>query len=443
MDNKYYLAVDIGASSGRHMLCHLEDHKMVLEEIYRFSNGMTEKNGHKVWDIRRLSDEIKEGMKRCAQLGKIPYSMGIDTWAVDYVLLDENDKVLGDAYAYRDVRTQAMDQEVYRYISEDELYQKTGIQKQIFNTIYQLMAVKVKAPEIMAKARDMLMIPDYFHFLLTGNKVQEYTNATTTQLVDPITKDWNREFIEKLGFPQEIFKEIKKPGYEVGELTAMTKQETNAVKQFLSKTDDIYRAAYGRRTNKYPRRCVFFGTSNEEEFLKDMTGNRRFWPVDVGVHPARKSVWNDLPDEVDQIWAEAVTAYRIGEPLYMQGKAEMLAKQAQESHQEMSEREGIIREFLSIDLPKDWSQRDLIQRRVFLNNDFGRPDDCEPRKYICAAEIWCECFEKDIAYLNKAGSREINDILSNIEGLEKMKTPHRFPIYGSQRGYILKSFEKS
>ena len=121
MDNKYYLAVDIGASSGRHMLCHLEDHKMVLEEIYRFSNGMTEKNGHKVWDIRRLSDEIKEGMKRCAQLGKIPYSMGIDTWAVDYVLLDENDKVLGDAYAYRDVRTQAMDQEVYRYISEDEL----------------------------------------------------------------------------------------------------------------------------------------------------------------------------------------------------------------------------------------------------------------------------------------------------------------------------------
>ena len=219
MDNKYYLAVDIGASSGRHMLCHLEDHKMVLEEIYRFSNGMTEKNGHKVWDIRRLSDEIKEGMKRCAQLGKIPYSMGIDTWAVDYVLLDENDKVLGDAYAYRDVRTQAMDQEVYRYISEDELYQKTGIQKQIFNTIYQLMAVKVKAPEIVAKARDMLMIPDYFHFLLTGNKVQEYTNATTTQLVDPITKDWNREFIEKLGFPQEIFKEIKKPGYEVGELT--------------------------------------------------------------------------------------------------------------------------------------------------------------------------------------------------------------------------------
>lgn len=225
MDTKYYLAVDIGASSGRHMLCHMEKHKMVLEEIYRFPNGMTEKNGHKVWDAKRLFDEIRKGMRKCAELGKIPYSMGIDTWAVDYVLLDENDKVLGDAYAYRDSRTQEMDQKVYRCLSEDALYQKTGIQKQIFNTIYQLMAVKEKTPEVMEKATDMLMIPDYFHFLLTGNKVQEYTNATTTQLVDPVTKDWNRELIEKLGFRQEIFKEIKKPGYEVGKLTKTIQEQ--------------------------------------------------------------------------------------------------------------------------------------------------------------------------------------------------------------------------
>ena len=99
---------------------------------------------------------------------------------------------------------------------------------------------------------------------------------------------------------------------EIGELTAMTKQETNAVKQFLSKTDDIYRAAYGRRTDRYPRRCVFCGTSNEGEFLKDATGNRRFWPVDVGEHPAKKSVWKDLPQEVDQIWAEAYVYWMMG-----------------------------------------------------------------------------------------------------------------------------------
>ena len=123
---------------------------------------------------------------------------------------------------------------------------------------------------------------------------------------------------------------------EVGELTAMTKQETSAVKQFLSKCEDIYRAAYGRRTEKYPRRCVFFGTSNDSEFLKDATGNRRFWPVDVGVHPAQRSVWDDLPQEVDQIWAEAYTYWMIGEPLYLSKEIEEMAQEQQESHREAS-----------------------------------------------------------------------------------------------------------
>lgn len=125
MDTKYYLAVDIGASSGRHMLCHMEEHKMVLEGIYRFPNGMTEKNGHKVWDVKRLFDEIRKGMRKCAELGKIPYSMGIDTWAVDYVLLDENDKVLGDVYAYRDSRTQEIDQNCGKWLQSVLLYSRT------------------------------------------------------------------------------------------------------------------------------------------------------------------------------------------------------------------------------------------------------------------------------------------------------------------------------
>jgi rhamnulokinase len=165
MDTRYYLAVDIGASSGRHMLSHLENGKLVLEEIYRFPNGMTEKNGHKVWDVDRLFEEIITGMKKCLEIGKIPYSMGIDTWAVDFVLLDENDKMLGDAVAYRDDRTKDIDKAVYQFISETELYTRTGIQKQSFNTIYQLMAVKKQNQDIFAKAKTMLMIPDYFHFL--------------------------------------------------------------------------------------------------------------------------------------------------------------------------------------------------------------------------------------------------------------------------------------
>ena len=113
MNTKYYLAVDIGASSGRHMLSHLENGKIVLEEIYRFPNGMIEKNGHKVWDVDQLFQEILTGMKKCAMVGKIPYSMGIDTWAVDFVLLDENDERIGDAVAYRDRRTEDMDRRVY------------------------------------------------------------------------------------------------------------------------------------------------------------------------------------------------------------------------------------------------------------------------------------------------------------------------------------------
>lgn len=137
---KYYLAVDIGASSGRHILGHLENGKIELEEIYRFENGMDHKDGKLLWNVDRLFGEILNGMKKCKEQGKIPVSMAIDTWAVDYVLLDEKDRILGDTYGYRDHRTDGMDAEVEKILPETELYAKTGIQKQIFNTIYQLMA---------------------------------------------------------------------------------------------------------------------------------------------------------------------------------------------------------------------------------------------------------------------------------------------------------------
>lgn len=215
---KYYLAVDIGASSGRHMLAHREDGKIVLEEIYRFPNGMDMRQGEKVWDADRLFAEIKTGMKKCKELNKIPVSMGIDTWAVDFVLLDKEDKRIGNAVAYRDDRTAGMDAEVYKLIPEEELYGRTGIQKQIFNTVYQLMALKQKRPEYLEKADKLLMIPDYFHYLLTGKAVTEYTNATTTQLVSPQSKDWDRELIEKSGYPVSIFQEIQMPGTELGSL---------------------------------------------------------------------------------------------------------------------------------------------------------------------------------------------------------------------------------
>ena len=216
---KYYLAIDIGASSGRHILGHLENGKMVLEEIYRFPNGMKEVNGEKIWDIDELFREVINGMKKCKELGKIPVSVGIDTWAVDFVLLDENNKRLGNAVAYRDERTKGMDALVYNKVPQDELYATTGIQKQSFNSIYQLMALRAKQPELLEKADTFLMIPDYLNFLLSGVKAQEYTNATTTQLVNPATRDWDRKRMEVLGFPRNIFLPIQEPGTVLGSLT--------------------------------------------------------------------------------------------------------------------------------------------------------------------------------------------------------------------------------
>ena len=222
---EYYLAVDIGASSGRHILGWLEDGKIRIEEIYRFPNGMKEMGGSLCWDVQALFSEIRAGLKRCRELGKIPSSMGIDTWGVDYVLLDDRDQVLGKTYGYRDKRTSGMPEKVYGLIPQKELYARTGIQKQNFNTIYQLMAVKQQEPELLEKAAGMLLMPDYFNFLLTGVKRTEYTNATTTQLVSPRTKDWDYELIDLLGYPRRIFGKISKPGTYLGNFTKEMQEE--------------------------------------------------------------------------------------------------------------------------------------------------------------------------------------------------------------------------
>lgn len=259
--SRYYLAVDIGASSGRHILAHREGGRMVLEEIYRFPNGMTNQDGSLVWDVDRLFEEIKAGMRQCATLGKIPESMGIDTWAVDYVLLDRDGRRLGPAYAYRDDRTAGMDMEVYRCMREEELYGVTGIQKQNFNTIYQLMAVKQQHPEYLEQAAKLLMIPDYFHYLLTGVAATEYTNATTTQLVSPITKTWDMNLIRTLGYPTGIFQNILLPGSELGHLTESIREEVGYdCKVVLPATHDTASAVMAVPSNKEDTLYISSGT---------------------------------------------------------------------------------------------------------------------------------------------------------------------------------------
>lgn len=214
---KYFLAIDIGASSGRHILGSIEDGKMILEEIYRFKNGAIEKNGTLVWDIENLFNSVVEGIKKCKEIGKIPYSVGIDTWGVDYALLDENDKLIGDIVSYRDSRTSLVMDEVHSIIPYEELYQRTGIQKQVFNTVYQLYCDKKSGK--LAKAKSFMMVPDYLQFLLTGVKKNEYTNASTSSLLNAKTRDWDYEIFDKLGYPKELFLPLTSPATLVGEFS--------------------------------------------------------------------------------------------------------------------------------------------------------------------------------------------------------------------------------
>jgi rhamnulokinase len=216
---QYYLAVDIGASSGRHILGHVDDGRMVLEEVYRFDNTQVRRNGHDCWDVDALLAHILAGLKQCKALGKIPVTMGVDTWGVDFVLLDEAGKRIGDAVAYRDARTQGATERVNRVISPEQLYAKTGIQQQSFNTIYQLVALQKEHPEQLRAADSLLMIPDYLHYLLTGVKRQEYTNATTSNLVNARTRTWDKDILKALGLPEKLFGALSMPGVGVGRFT--------------------------------------------------------------------------------------------------------------------------------------------------------------------------------------------------------------------------------
>lgn len=212
----YYLAIDIGASSGRHIIGWEENGGINTEEVYRFKNGVENKDGSLVWNVERLFQEVISGLKAAKEKGYVPISIGIDTWAVDYALLDKDDKRISDIFAYRDGRTETAIDSVHRVISFDELYKRTGIQFQPFNTIYQLYADKLSKK--IEKAESMLMLPDYINFLLTGVKKQEYTNATSTGLVNAQTQSWDTEIIEKLGLSEKLFGELSQPGTVVGEL---------------------------------------------------------------------------------------------------------------------------------------------------------------------------------------------------------------------------------
>ena len=210
---KYYLAIDIGASSGRHIVGWREKGQLKTKELYRFANGVREENGHLVWDLELLLDQVKTGIDRALEAFPQIESLSIDTWGCDYVLLRGGVEVL-PCYAYRDWRTEAVHEAVHAAVPFSELYRRTGCQFQPFNTIYQLCADRAEGR--LEGVTAFLMIPEYLMYRLTGSKAKEYTNATTTGLVNVETGEFDREILSRLGLPDGLFPKLQQPGTEIG-----------------------------------------------------------------------------------------------------------------------------------------------------------------------------------------------------------------------------------
>jgi len=226
---------------------------------------------------------------------------------------------------------------------------------------------------------------------------------------------------------------------EVAEMQAMGKADVDAVKAFLTKTNDYYRAAYGRYTADRPRQCVFFGTTNSKECLVDPTGGRRWWPVDIDQRQRTKNVFQDLDNERDQLWAEAVTRWKLGEPLHLPGKLEEAAVRIQEEHRARHAWEGLIVDFLAQEVPRDWAKWDLSQRLMYRNGGAHGETELVSRGRVCAAEIWCEALGRQRGDMSQRNTREINGLLEQISGWGNIGVCRAGKPYGIQRCYERKS----
>ncbi len=219
----YYLAIDIGASSGRHILGSVKDGKIQIEEIYRFENNLEKHGDSLCWNIENLFTEVKNGLKKCSEIGKIPKTVAVDTWGVDYVLLDENKNEILPVFSYRDSRTSNVLSEKDFPLSQNDIYSRTGIQYQPFNTVFQLWCDKKNGK--LSKAKHFLMMPEYLSFKLTGKIANEYSNATTGALVNAQSKQFDEELLDALGYPKEIFSSLSLPTEFVGNFKNEIKEE--------------------------------------------------------------------------------------------------------------------------------------------------------------------------------------------------------------------------
>jgi predicted P-loop ATPase len=233
---------------------------------------------------------------------------------------------------------------------------------------------------------------------------------------------------------------------ELGELAGLRKMDVETVKSFITRADDKFRQSYGVNVESHPRQCIIVGSTNSTSgFLRDVTGNRRFWPVRV--NQGKKRVW-EMTD-IDQIWAEALEKYKLGEPLILTGDEEIMAYEEQRDAMESDDREGLVEQYLEKPLPDNWNKMDIYERRSYLagESEFGEtiPEGVNRRTRVCCLEIWCECFGKERNAIRRTDSYEIEGILMRIGGWKRYEGNKRgnmrFPIYNAQRAFVREDYD--
>jgi putative DNA primase/helicase len=299
--------------------------------------------------------------------------------------------------------------------ADDNLYSREAIRKTLTAAVARVFNPGCKF--------DMVLV------LVSGQ------GAYKSTFIKTLGKEWYSDsFMTVHG--KEAFEQIQGVWImEMAELAGLRKADVEAVKHFLTKQEDSFRPAYGRVTQLNKRQCVFFATTNKKDFLNDSSGNRRFNPVDAVPERITKHVVNDLPKEVDQIWAEAMQLYKNHEPLYLSLEAEKIAKSEQHKHSETDERTGMVEHFLEAKLPDNWGELDIFERRIVLDSE---PKKGFERNVICMAEIWCECLGKKKEDMDRYNTRAINEIMKSLSGWEYHTSTKNFKLYGKQKYYSRK-----
>ncbi|HEY3914776.1 MAG TPA: FGGY family carbohydrate kinase, partial [Verrucomicrobiae bacterium] len=252
MNEQVYLGVDLGAESGRVMAGAWNGRQIRVEELHRFSNGPVNIAGTLRWDVLRLWSEIQHGLAMAARhFGDKVVSVGVDTWGVDFVLLTKSGEILGQPYHYRDARVNGMFDQAFKRVPRAEIFAKTGLQFMEINTLYQLLALQRDDPDLLPAADCLLMMPDFFHWCLCGSRSAEFTNATTSQCLNPLTRDWAFDLLAKFDLPTRIFPKIVPPGTELGRLRESVSARTGLgpIKVIAPPTHDTASAVAAIPTN--------------------------------------------------------------------------------------------------------------------------------------------------------------------------------------------------